>query len=158
MPLIGVWEKNPEQLSGALSQAFKKHQLAAQIFSLNHAIPCPKELDLFVWQSGAPENPPSLQVRARALIVEGMESAAALKHCMPDMVITAGLDSKDSMTLSSLLLHDGGIAALQRELVRLDGKVIQPQEVYLDGLSGPIVDKLVIRTALLLCSQEELET
>ena len=64
-------------------------------------------------------------------------------------VITCGLDRRDTLTVSSLL-QEGGMAALQREMCTLSGQMIQPREVPLEGLRGPIDQKLTAAAVLLM--------
>lgn len=62
-------------------------------------------------------------------------------------VVTCGVGQTNTVTASSLL--DGGMAALQREMRGLDGSVILPREVSLEGLRGP-VDRRLTEAAILL--------
>lgn len=64
-------------------------------------------------------------------------------------VITCGLDRRCTLTASSLL-QDGGLATLQRTMHTLWGREIQPREVPLGGLPGPVDKKLTAAAILLL--------
>lgn len=64
-------------------------------------------------------------------------------------VITCGLDRRCTLTASSLL-QEGGLATLQRGLRTLGGEEVQPREVPLSGLPGPVDRKLTAAAILLL--------
>lgn len=63
-------------------------------------------------------------------------------------VITCGLDRRCTLTASSLL-QEGGLATLQRAMHTLGGAEIQPREVPLPALPGP-VDRRLTAAAVLL--------
>ena len=85
--------------------------------------------DLFVAvEGGAEEEIPDLT--ARVLLVPGSIPQKTMAGISSGWVVSYGLSGKDSITLSSL---EPGFAvlALQRELVTLEGKVVEQQEIPL---------------------------
>lgn len=69
-------------------------------------------------------------------------------------VITCGLDRRCTLTASSLL-QEGGLATLQRGMRTLFGGEIQPREVSLENLPGPMDRKLTAAAILLLLDAEK---
>ena len=61
--------------------------------------------------------------------------------CCRGQVITCGLDRRATVTASSLLQR-GGMAALQREMRTLDGRLLQPRELSLEGLPGTMTQRI----------------
>ena len=57
------------------------------------------------------------------------------------------------MTASSLLQR-GGMAALQREMRTLDGRLLQPRELSLEGLPGTMTQRITGAGLLLLLGEE----
>lgn len=70
------------------------------------------------------------EVSCRTLLIPG-DSPPPLRA---ETVITCGLSSRDSLTLSSLTEP---VLCVQRHLPRPDGAVIEPQEFPLPSLPGP---------------------
>lgn len=68
------------------------------------------------------------------LLVPGDCPAELLERVPAETVVTYGMSPRDSLTFSSL---EGPVLCIQRRLPRLDGTVVEPQEVPLPGLSGP---------------------
>ena len=68
------------------------------------------------------------------LLVPGDCPAELLERVPAETVVTYGMSPRDSLTFSSL---EGPVLCVQRRLPRLDGTVVEPQEVPLPGLSGP---------------------
>lgn len=67
----------------------------------------------------------------------------------PGQLITCGLDSRATVTASSLL-QCGGMAALQREMYTLQGRLLRPRELSLEGLPGNLEQRLTGAGLLLL--------
>ena len=68
-------------------------------------------------------------------------------------VITSGLDRRETVTVSSLL-QEGGLAALQRTVRTLQGAVIEPRELSLEGLEGTVEEKLAAAALLVLLGEK----
>ena len=66
----------------------------------------------------------------------------------PQMTITCGLNARDTITPSSTL-SGGGMAALQREIVALNGSVLQPMEIDLGRIKGGLVEKMAIAAVMM---------
>ena len=78
-------------------------------------------------------------VRCRILLLPGgcpLELAAQVRA---EWVITYGLSSRDSLTLSSL---EDQVLCVQRTLPRPDGGVVEPQEFPLSDLPAPAEELL----------------
>lgn len=75
----------------------------------------------------------SQRITCRVLLAPG-DCGAALDHVRAEAVVSCGLSPRDSLTLSSLAEP---VLCVQRALPRLDGTVIDPQEVPLPPLPGP---------------------
>ncbi len=73
--------------------------------------------------------------------------------CCRGQVITCGLDRRATVTASSLLQR-GGMAALQREMRTLDGRLLQPRELSLEGLPGTMTQRITGAGLLLLLGEE----
>lgn len=81
---------------------------------------------------------------------ENEEAVAMLrKNCM--QTITCGLSQKDSVTFSSIN-QDGAVVSLQRGLVRLDGKLTEPEEVPVKFNSSHSQYAVLAAVAVLLLS------
>ena len=69
----------------------------------------------------------------RILLAPG-DCGLALEHVQAETVVSYGLSPRDSLTLSSLTEP---VLCVQRALPRLDGAVIDPQELPLPPLPAP---------------------
>ncbi len=85
---------------------------------------------------------------SRILIAPGWAAPRLAKQSDAQMVITYGMDGRDTLTPSSVL-HEGGMAALQREIVDVCGGVISPCEIDLTPLCGTLMDKMAVAAAAL---------
>ena len=68
-------------------------------------------------------------------------------------VITCGLEGHCTLTASSLL-QEGGMATLQRTMHTLAGQELQPRELSLAQVDGPVEHKLTAAAVLLLLGRE----
>jgi len=84
--------------------------------------------DLFVAGSLADASPPPTSLSCQALLLPGDSQIAAFSQIPSKWVVSFGLSPKDSITVSSLT-PDSALLALQRELVTLDGQVVEQQEI-----------------------------
>ena len=75
-----------------------------------------------------------VSVACACLLVEGDCPPALLEAVETEQVVTYGLSSRDSLTLSSL---QEPVLCVQRSLTRGDGVVIEPQELPLGRLPLP---------------------
>ena len=156
---IAVFEEEQSSFSAMLAHAIQERGLDQQAYVYTVARRHFEEkcdFDVLVWLSRMEddEEHPLKKAHARALVVCEEESLAALFHCESEMVVTYGLGLRETLTPSSLL-RDGGMATLQREIVRLDGQIIEPQDLYLDGLQGDMLEKLATAAVLLLCGDPD---
>lgn len=87
-------------------------------------------------------------VKAPTVICAEPEGANAARRCGAQSVVTVGMNSKDTVTPSSVL--DGCMAALQRELVCVDGSIIEPREVNLSGIQGSVVQRMAVAAAAMI--------
>ena len=74
-------------------------------------------------------------LRAKILLLPGTVSPETALGIQSGWVMSYGLSGKDSITVSSLE-SDFAVLALQRELVTLDGAVIERQEIPLHLPAG----------------------
>ena len=89
------------------------------------------EYDLFVVLSSEIDIssvPPDLS--CRVLLLPGSGEPAVFSQIPSKWAVSFGLSGKDSITVSSLA-PDFAVLSLQRELVALDGQVIEQQEIPL---------------------------
>jgi len=84
--------------------------------------------DLFVADSFSNAILLPADLSCRALLLPGGVQMAAFSQIPSKWVVSFGLSSKDSITVSSLT-PDSALLALQRELVTLSGQVIEQQEI-----------------------------
>lgn len=73
------------------------------------------------------------ELTCKILLTPG-ECPEALARLRAETVISYGLSPRDSLTLSSL---ETPVLCVQRTLPRLDGTLIEPQELLLPTLPGP---------------------
>ena len=90
-------------------------------------------------------------IRCRLLLAPG--ECGVLSQIQAERVVTYGLSPRDSLTLSSL---QEPVLCVQRTLPRLDGGVIEPQELPLSYLPFPAEELLPLLGLRLL--QMPLET
>ena len=76
----------------------------------------------------------ALPIACECLLVEGVCHSESLACVQAKHIVTYGLSSRDSLTLSSL---QNPVLCIQRVLHRLDGTVIEPQEIPLADLPLP---------------------
>ena len=86
--------------------------------------------DLFVVTASDVSGTPPPDLHCRALLVSGDGQAKAALHIPSQWVVSFGLSGKDSITVSSLE-PDCAVIALLRELVTLNGLVLEQQELPL---------------------------
>lgn len=67
-------------------------------------------------------------IRCCILVVPGEAAEETARHVRADTVITCGLSLRDSLTLSSL---ERPLLCIQRQLLRPDGVLVEPQEIRL---------------------------
>ncbi len=120
----------------------------AHEFSLN---PKENDFDVLIWQKSAPEKIVH-PLFGRVLICGGEKAQQALGCCRCESLITVGTSPSDTFTLSSSLLHKGGIAALQHEIKRLDGSTVPPQDMYLDSFTGTMQEKMTMKACEVISS------
>lgn len=89
------------------------------------------------------------RIKARALVAAEDAATSAAVRCGAETVVTCGLDSRCTLTPSSLL-EGGGMATLQRETPTLSGGICLPQDLSLEDLDGPPEQRLMLAGALLL--------
>ena len=73
-------------------------------------------------------------VRCRILLLPGGSPPELVPLANTECLITYGLSTKDSLTLSSL---EAPVLCVQRTLPRPDGNVVEPQELPLGSLPAP---------------------
>ena len=78
-------------------------------------------------------------VRCRILLLPGGCPLELAAQVHAERVITYGLSSRDSLTLSSL---EAPVLCVQRTLPRPDGGVVEPQEFPLSNLPAPAEELL----------------
>ena len=78
-------------------------------------------------------------VRCRILLLPGGSPPELVSLANAECLITYGLSSRDSLTLSSL---EAPVLCVQRSLPRPDGSVLEPQELPLGSLPAPAEELL----------------
>ena len=86
--------------------------------------------DLFVALSSITGAPPPAPLSCRALLLPGDATVERLSQISSKWATSFGLSAKDSITVSSLG-PTCAVLALQRELITLDGLIIEQQELPL---------------------------
>ncbi len=84
-------------------------------------------------------------LRAQSLLLPGDCPAALARHA--DQVIGYGFSPRDTLTLSST--QDGRLLCLQRSVITLGGRVIEPQELPLPDGFNTLSDEDAMLAALL---------
>ena len=78
-------------------------------------------------------------VRCRILLLPGGSPPELISLANTECLITYGLSTRDSLTLSSL---EAPVLCIQRTLPRPDGSVVEPQEFPLGSLPAPAEELL----------------
>ena len=78
-------------------------------------------------------------IHSDILLIPGGEGSRCLGNLCSEHVVTYGLSRKDSLTMSSL---ERPMLCVQRSLPRIDGGVIEPQEIPLPPLPCPVEELL----------------
>ena len=86
-------------------------------------------------------------LRCRILLLPGGSPPELVSLANAECLITYGLSSRDSLTLSSL---EAPVLCVQRTLPRLDGSVVKPQELPLGSLPAPAEELLPLLGLYLL--------
>ena len=135
MRRVGVWERN-EGLCEALGENLRKSGLARPaLFCGRHpAELAGADLDLLVVSPGATGWAGAASVSCRLVLLPG--SAGPLARGMHvEGAVSYGTGPKDTITLSSLE-GDKICLAIQRELVTVEGGVVERQELVLPYPAG----------------------
>ncbi|MBQ9460044.1 MAG: hypothetical protein IJU66_08955 [Oscillospiraceae bacterium] len=91
-------------------------------------------------------------VRTRCLLLPGDSGASLLRSIRAEQIVGYGLSPRHTLTLSSLAGEER-ILCLQRALVTLDGRLIEPQELSLPPeLSALDAEQALLAAGLLLLS------
>lgn len=148
---IGIWEQN-EGL-GALAE-----ELAAgrgKVRTGNHAALLAGEvMDLLVVSPAAVGWAGAAALYCRTALLP--DSAGPLaRSLLAERVVSYGLNGRDTLTVSSLE-EDHICVAVQRELVRLDGGLVERQELVLPRREGETAELLLARTGMRLLLGEVL--
>ena len=120
---------------------------------LGPAVPADREPSLLVIASGAQLVPEGSPLRCGTVLLPGGESGL-LQYIQARSAVSYGLSGRDSITLSSR--RKGCLwVAVQRELVRLDGTVLERQEMPVSvGQGEDALEVLAVAGALLLLGAE----
>ena len=86
-------------------------------------------------------------LHCRILLLPGGTPLELAALADAECLITYGLSSRDSLTLSSL---EEPVLCIQRTLPRPDGRTLEPQELPLDSLPAPAEDLLPLLGLYLL--------
>ena len=78
-------------------------------------------------------------IHSDILLIPGGQGSGGLRNLHSEYVVTYGLSRKDSLTMSSL---ERPMLCVQRSLFRMDGGVIEPQEIPLPPLPYPAEELL----------------
>lgn len=142
---IGVWEQNEgltqlvEDLSGSRSK----------ISTGNHpSFLLGQRMDLLVVSPIAVCRARTATISCRTVLLP--DPAGPLAYSLfADRVVSYGLSPRDTITLSSL---EGThiCVAVQRELIRLDGSVVERQELVLPRREGQSPELLLVQAGLRL--------
>ena len=127
---VAIVEPPPSKLSAMLGDFLlaMNNSPSIQIIQGSALTDFPDTYDLFVAGSFSHDAPGSAVLSCRALLLPGDVQMAAFSQISSKWVVSFGLSSKDSITVSSLT-PDSALLTLQRELVTLDGQVIEQQEI-----------------------------
>lgn len=128
--------------------------LARRLVSrLGPAVPADREPGLLVIASGVQILPERSPLRCGTVLLPGGESGL-LQYIRARSAVSYGLSGRDTITLSSRQ-KDRLWVAVQRELVRLDGTVLERQEVPVPvGQGEDAMEVLAVAGALLLLGAE----
>jgi hypothetical protein len=135
---IGIWQGT----KGLLSQSL------VRFYPEGHYLMRPPECDICVSDGPLPDvlNP----CRCRIAILPG-DKKLDCRYLQAERVVTYGLSGKNTVTLSSAG-DDRLLLALQREIIGMDGRRIEQQELVVPNAS-PTNSTLAVATALLVTNQ-----
>jgi len=137
MLTIAVVEDKTGKLSDAISKTLGNRARVTRLQSGTGYF------DVVVWSDNCQNCKPVLETRILITF-----KCMIAPNCKADIAISCGLSDRDTVTFSSSL--EGGMAALQREIVTLSGKVVEPREIPLSHIFGNMDEKLAIATLMLV--------
>ena len=149
---IGIWEENDEGL-GALAEELIEGR--GEVRMGNHAALLTGEImDLLVVSPTAVGWAGAAALYCRTALLP--DSATPLARCLlADRVVSYGLNSRDTLTVSSLE-EDHICVAVQRELIRLDGGLVERQELVLPRRAEESPELLLARAGMSLLLGREM--
>ena len=129
---IGVWEEN-EGLGNLAEELTRDGR--AQVRTGNHpALLAGELLDLLIVSPAAVGWAGAAAIYCRTVLLP--DSAGALaRSLLADRAVSYGLSGRDTITLSSLE-ENRMCVAIQREIIRLDGGLVERQELILPRKEG----------------------
>ncbi len=156
MRLIGVWERE-EGLADALERALAGQE-PGRFFLRRGRHPAELAgpgLDLLVVSPRAAGLAGAGSITCRLVLLPGC-AAALIRGMRVEEVVSYGTASRDTITLSSLEQDRIGLA-VQRELVTVDGGVVERQELILPFPQGTSPELFMAQAGALLLLQGSAE-
>ena len=147
---IAVVESGQSAWCRSLQQVLLQKEIPAVAVCIETQHPTfqKERFDLVLWNAG--QSMPPITLQAQILLAKGSLAHCAARICSAPQLFTFGFDTRDTLTPASLL-HEGGMATLQREVTALSGYVHTPQDLELKGLPGCMIQKMAITSVLLAC-------
>ncbi|MDD4715397.1 MAG: hypothetical protein PHT34_02445 [Oscillospiraceae bacterium] len=88
-------------------------------------------------------------LRCRCVLLPGDAAGAASRFLYADCAVSYGMSPRDTITLSSIEEENLSLA-IQRELVTVDGKVVEQQEIQLHRNPGLLPETILAAAGALL--------
>ena len=142
---IGVWEEK----EGLGELAKELTQGRAQVKTGNHpALLTGELLDLLIVSPAAVGWAGAAAIYCRTVLLPDSAGAMA-RTLLADRAVSYGLSGRDTITLSSL--EEGRMCvSVQREIIRLDGGLVDRQELILPRKEGQSPEQMLARVGIYL--------
>lgn len=149
MITIGVADEKQKNLFGLLKETFKNSS-NIQVFDIDDGN---SYCDVLVWNKR--NIPERCCLKTDILILNCEQAQGVSRVCSAKVAISWGTDERDTVALASSMC--GGMASLQRQIVSLNGTVVEPTDYALDFIDGTLEEKMVLLCVMLVVDAYEME-
>ena len=149
MITIGVADEKQHNLLGLLKKTFKNSR-NIQVIDIDNGNLC---CDVLVWNKKNTSERCCL--KTDVLILNCEQAQGVSRVCDAKVAISWGTDERDTVALASSMC--GGMASLQRQIVSLNGTVVEPTDYSLDFIDGTLEEKMVLLCVMLVVDAYEME-
>ena len=148
MITVGVSDEKQHNLLGLLKKILKNRS-NIKIFNIDDKDLC---CDVIVWNKK--KIPERCCLKSDVLILNCEQAQEVSRVCNARVAISWGTDERDTVALASSMC--GGMASLQRQIVSLNGTVIEPTDFSLDFIDGTLEEKMAVLCVLLVVGAFEM--